>query len=400
MAALKLLAALAIFEGCSAGFIPSAEVSSALFADDSCRRDGANGCGLQALQTSISAVRNDAILAASSSSTPDILSRLVNEPQGAYLEELGPVVQAISLSYKSSPGPDGEPSKVNATISIDRQNWERLFEMDLDTAPGGIHGRVFAERSKKRAIVAYRGSCLDKTIEQCHYDICVLRALQAFGGLSNVVYDIDQTVCDKLGPERLISDFLQQADEFARSAQQKLPGFDMMLVGHSLGGLLAIVTAARQPGVLKAITFAPTPFHDALLLKFGWSEQQIEQLPHDSLVAMCDPYDCGLNTLYVSKPRKGAQTCLYFGLRPSEDCSRLPVQPYDDSKWREVLQPTGDMGQAINVLKCKGGAHAWEHYEEFVLAQDSDGRPLHLPTCSAEFSVLQSMYSTSLLQLS
>jgi len=28
-----------------------------------------------------------------------------------------------------------------------------------------------------------------------------------------------------------------------------------------MGGLMAMVTAARQPKVLKAMTFAPTPFH-------------------------------------------------------------------------------------------------------------------------------------------
>lgn len=46
-----------------------------------------------------------------------------------------------------------------------------------------------------------------------------------------------------------------------RQVQKDLPKHSLTLTGHSMGGLMAMVTAARQPKVLKAMTFAPTPFH-------------------------------------------------------------------------------------------------------------------------------------------
>jgi len=317
----------------------------------------------------------------------DALS-IVENRHGDYLTVMSAVVQAIGLSYNTSEGPDFQPSQVNATISSSAgENWERLFNFDLDPIPGGVHARVFADRANRRAIIAFRGSCLEPTVEQCRLDACFLTEIKGFGALSSVVYKTNESEC-KTYESHL--DYVEQADKFVKAVQVELPDYKLLLTGHSMGGMLAMVIAATQPRVLQAITFAPSPFHETLLAQLGWQEAQIAALPAEDLIAACDPYDCGINSLYVDQARLGATTCLYFGTIEPSACANVSVQPYAHESWKSELQADDlELSKIRANLECKASAHEWSRYEHFVLRTNSDGSPAALPTCEKTFSVVQ-----------
>ncbi|CAE7180485.1 unnamed protein product [Symbiodinium pilosum] len=158
------------------------------------------------------------------------------------------------------------------------------------------------------------------------------------------------------------------------------------MTGHSLGGLLAIVTAYRMG--LKALTFAPTPFHNVLKQELHLTDAQISSMDSEDLVATCDPFDCGINSVYVNEARRGAKTCLYVDTDEPFPCKFLPA-PYETEGWRTLLHTPGPwlLPAAFNLL-CKLSAHHWERYEEIVLAREGDDGPRNLPVCNTDYSVL------------
>lgn len=148
-----------------------------------------------------------------------------------------------------------------------------------------------------------------------------------------------------------------------------------------------MVTAVQQPTVLKALTFAPTPFHRILQQDLHLSEQQISQLNSEDLVATCDAYDCGINSIYASEARKGGKTCLYLTEEEPFPCS-LMDRPYGSPLWRQKLKIEPGL---VPELLCKEKAHEWNRYSKLILERTVDGKPKHLPVCSQDYSVLESL---------
>merc|ERR1719357_668745 len=143
-----------------------------------------------------------------------------------------------------------------------------------------------------------------------------------------------------------------------------------LLAGHSLGGALAIGTAATQPGVLQAVAFAPTAFHRILTHDLGLSEHDIKRLPRRDLLALGDPYDCLINSVYVPLARDGATTCLFEDFDPPAVCSARMLSSEMD------LMPT---------MLCKGATHNWRRYAAALLpGRKLDGRPRHSVHCGVE----------------
>lgn len=300
-----------------------------------------------------------------------LLERLSDQPPGSYFELLEPLVHAVGITYRSSSGPEFYPPLANATIP--GGSWERLPETEADSDRGGVHGRTFIDRSKKRIIIAFRGICADDGHRQCQVDKCFLQSFQAFGVLSNVAY-LTNVSCDQFTTE---FDYVHQADAYVRAVQATYPDYAVFLTGHSLGGALAIVTAAAQPGVLKAVTFAPTAFAALLNGTMGLSPAAIAALPADDLIAVCDHYDCLINAVYVHSAREGSTTCLLEGLQEPWPCE-------------ESMQVIIDPRTLKNTLMCKGSTHDWRRYEKLLLATAPGGSaPQNIPSCSTANSVYQ-----------
>lgn len=301
----------------------------------------------------------------------DLLAKLADHPPGAFLQLMAPLVQATTLSYD-------EPSLVEGVATIDADGsggpkWERAPALEKTSTRGGVHARVFVSHQTKQAIIAFRGSCEDDSNRQCQVDKCFLRSISAFGSISRFAFPTNAN-CSQFDSEL---DYVSQADMVVRAAQAKLVDYAVLLTGHSLGGGLAMVSAARQPGVLQAVTFAPTPFHAVLRQHVGLSEEEISQLPAQDLVATGFLYDLLINTAYVPNARQGATTCLYTHIQTPLVCNPSMVRPQPDSLWVTARR-----------LACKAVSHEWKGYRRLVLQLSADLTPAHLPTCSTSFSTL------------
>ncbi|CAK8986661.1 Uncharacterized protein SCF082_LOCUS648 [Durusdinium trenchii] len=324
---------------------------------------------------------------------------LSDQPPGSFLAAMEPLVFANTLVYNTTrPLYQMDVDLLDRFIAGDRE-WHRLRQFDRDPTPGGVFARVFLEPQSKTVLVAFKGVCMKSDLEQCTLDWCFLKRARAYGSVTDGLasgFGASDEVCDKYARANMLQ-FTQQADTFVRHVQKELPDHSMTLTGHSLGGLLSIVTAARQPDVLKAITFAPSPFHRILKEDLKFSDEQIDALKGKDLVATCDAFDCGINSVYVQQARLGAKTCLY--LKQEEEpspCNRLGSKPYESKHWRKALtadqsDPVASSQQTISNLMCKSDAHEWARYSKMVLQRSADGSPANLPVCSSDYSVLEGL---------
>ncbi|CAK9076080.1 Uncharacterized protein SCF082_LOCUS37188 [Durusdinium trenchii] len=191
----------------------------------------------------------------------------------------------------------------------------------------------------------------------------------------------DVKTCSKY---QALLNFTDQAMALVQDLQKAYPRDQFILTGHSLGGMLAILTAG-DPRVTRgdavALAFAPTP----------WRKVAQLQGEADGLVALCDPYDCGINSFFVPGARLAASTCLFLHQEEPKPCQGLP-EPYETSRWRDELLRARPGDPLVPLLLCKGSAHRWAHYKALLSATDSARS--NLPVCSRDFSVLQTRLST------
>jgi len=338
-----------------------------------------------ALETSsASAPALGAALAAAAAREPsrtNLLQALQDKPPGALVRLMGPVAGAITVSYEANSGPQQKPGAANDTIrpeDADGAVWERAPEFEADPPHGGVHAKVFVDRGDRRIIISFRGICVDDGFRQCQLDNCLLQSWGAFGLISPLMYR-SSAQCSDFAAEM---NYTAQADAIVRRVQDHFQSHSVLLVGHSLGGALAILTAARQPGVLQAVAVAPTAFHGVLRGELGMSEDSISQLPSDDLVAVGDPYDCLINAVFVHEARKGATTCLYEGLDEPWPCS--PEMKKDIAF---------DLMTFPAVSLCKVQTHDWPHYPSRILARGGDGLSArNVPVCSTNNSVFQASF--------
>jgi len=312
-------------------------------------------------------------------STVDILTALQDQPSGEFFGLIEPLVEAVTIGYYGVSGPEFNPAYANATIS--GSGWERFEEVETDPSQGGVHTRAFVNHQERTGILTFRGICLENEHRQCQIDKCFLQSIRAFGDYSSLLFDAG-VECSELG-EPL--DYSADADAVVRAMQAHLPGYSLMLTGHSLGGALAIVTAARQPGVLQAVTFAPTAFNGMLADLPHGSENQLAQLPSSDLIAIGDQYDCMINTVAVHQARRGSTTCLYEDV---EEPSMCEVQMKHSLSYSKLSFP--------KAMMCKVTTHQWSRYRHLILARGgSQSEPAHLPRCDTRFSTFQEPSSTS-----
>jgi len=327
----------------------------------------------------------------------DIKSALADRSSGAYFEVMDPLLEANTLVYCASAGPEFKAECVNKTIDQEHSggaSWERLYELEnSNMTTGGPHTLVFADHTNRRAIFVIRGSCLKGgEFEQCHMDSCFMLETNAFGAVSSVIYSLQGSNLLTCGHYAGKLNYVEQTEALIKRAQAHLPGYNFLATGHSMGGFLAMIVAAKQPGVLKALTFAPSPYHPYMTKDMGWSEAEIDSLNENDLIATCDPYDCGINSGFVPDARLGGTTCLFKHTLEPAPCQPLqPYQPYASDNWRQIVGPTK---QFLAIL-CKGQAHDFDRYAKVVHQRNplNTNAPAFPPTCSVDFSVLQTQAS-------
>mmetsp|Transcript_71179 Transcript_71179/g.230393 ORF Transcript_71179/g.230393 Transcript_71179/m.230393 type:complete len:395 (+) Transcript_71179:19-1203(+) len=319
----------------------------------------------------------------------DLRAALRDRPPGAYSSLIRPLAQAMSLAYNASSGPKFVPSQAQATIDCPGCGaWERLHELTTDPQEAGVHSVAFANHEAKQAILSFRGACTDNRLSQCRADLCFLLKFQTYGAASKIYFG-DQITdkCYLFSRKKL--DYLGEARFRLQLLQTRVPGYTIVLTGHSLGGFLASVTAAQFPGQVQAVSFSPSPFQKALTEALHFSDAEIDALPADDMVALCDPYDCGLMTLEVPTARKGTMTCLY----DEWDSTKVPHECYG---MKQLVQDAAlDSQEVLQSAHCALASHEPERYLALAAMTELQGRGRHapgprpfLPVCSKDYSVI------------
>lgn len=315
---------------------------------------------------------------------------LADTPAGSFLQGMEVLVKANDMVYNTTQPWYHPELDLLDTFQAGGRSWQRLRHYDRDPKPGGVFGRVFLEPNSGSVVIAFKGVCVERDHEQCIMDWCFLTKAKSYGALSNdmaAMFGASPEICQKYEGQL---NFTEQADSLVRQVQRDLPKHSLTLTGHSMGGLMAMVTAARQPKVLKAMTFSPTPFHVIMNDELKFSTEQMAALNSDDLVATCDAFDCGINSLYVDMARVGSKTCLYVKQDEPSSCQQMAAEPYQSLGWRQRLKtdPKEGLLKALPNLMCKQSAHEWWRYSKLVLRTEGDGAPANLPVCSTAYSVL------------
>jgi len=314
----------------------------------------------------------------------DVAAALADSPRGAYFALMDPIVEATLLAYNVSSGPDHVSGMDDASIRTQfsgSRAWKRRRDLELNPAYSGVHMLVFVNNTVKQAIVAFRGSC-SSLASQCRADKCYLSHAEVFGVYTPFLVGTDLSLgCDDFSESDL--DYVQQADSAVRRVQKTLPGFSLLLTGHSLGAHLAIVTAAQQPGVLKAVGLSPSPFHKVMTETMGFSDEQMDTLPVNDLVSIGAPFDIRYNTLEVPDARLGSLTCLV------ED----DTEPPECASVHDALTDGMQGAEPFTTFPCKMATHSAIRYEIVLKERGADGAaPANPLTCSTEYSTLQSLF--------
>jgi len=292
----------------------------------------------------------------------DLLGALEDNPAGSFAAVVEPAVSAITVTYQSCSGQTYDESLKDATVD----GYKRVPELEVDPEDGGVHARVFADDTAKKVIVAFRGACLSDAYPQCQMDKCFLQRLGAMGNMSSLTYSTN-TSCDAFTNS---FNYVEQAQSVVAKAQAQLKGYSMLLVGHSLGGALSIVVASQQPGTLKALTVAPTPFQYMLKKDLSLSVDEVSKFSSGDLVALGDPYDLGINAHFVPDARNGATTCVLQGAQEPPIC---------DEDFLESIPTNKTL--AIRSLQCKGMAHDWDRYRNILVQRTKEGQPFYAYQC-------------------
>lgn len=310
-----------------------------------------------------------------------------DSPPGAYFQLMRPAVAAITLTYCHRSA-DQEPCKLPQTIPANVSgggSWERLTAFEQNPLDAGVVNLVFVDRGAKRAILSFKGGCLEHEYKRCRADMCFLVREQSFGFASSFAFGSNRANnCSGFSQAQL--DYVPQARNLTKSLQEHLgPDYAILLVGHSMGGLLSMLMAMEQPETLQAFTAAPSPFHKAALDTTQLTEVAKRDLPgKENRVAIGDPFDLVPNTAMVPLAREGALSCVYddWDAVEPEPCIAKDVKKTFKDRQLSIFE-------LPLVAPCKKAAHDWDRYGKLTLMRQSGSdSPRWLPNCSTSFSTM------------
>uniref|UniRef100_A0A7S2G2V0 AB hydrolase-1 domain-containing protein n=1 Tax=Alexandrium andersonii TaxID=327968 RepID=A0A7S2G2V0_9DINO len=254
--------------------------------------------------------------------------------------------------------------------------------MDLHQDPNiGAHSFVFVNNKSKQVIMAFRGGCFDNSKKTCRGDSCFTLAHQTLGSVTNKIYGSPFFYqCSAIDREKL--HYEEQASERVKRVKEALPGYSILLVGHSLGGYLAAYTAAQFPGDVQAVAFAPLTVGRELE-NHGFAGEDLDKHATGDIITLCDPYDCTINSLAEHDARRGTVSCFY----DEWNSTQVPSSCFGMKDYASDLEMDG--AEWVALSKCVLESHLYTRYRNLTLlpSKGDASKPL-LPTCSSSLSVL------------
>lgn len=295
------------------------------------------------------------------------------------------------MAYELSNGPyRNESLPENANISCAGcGKWEALTEIHADPQIG-VHAFAFANHETKQAIMAFRGACFDPMKKSCRADACFLIKHHAYGSETTRIFgDEMQWGCPFMEKRKL--SYHKQAWDRVNLLKTAYPGYNVLLVGHSLGGFLAAYVAAQMPGEVQAITFQPLTVGRELEEREGLSPEALDAKANGDILSLCDPYDCAFRSFAERDSRRGTVSCFY----DEWDRSQVPASCYGMRDKARDMNLDADEWAALN--DCITDSHEFYRYHGIAhfSRDNSSSQPL-LPTCSSDLSVLSNKVADSM----
>ena len=242
-----------------------------------------------------------------------------------------------------------------------------VFEGFVQGSEGEVFYRRWDTESRPRRIVQIVHGYAEYGGRYAH----VARALTARGA---VVYAEDHLGHGRSEGERaLITDFEHVVDDLhmvSAIARAEHPGLPLVLIGHSMGGLLSGRFAERYPSEVAGVAFCGAVIGDWLWAREVLSGPELPHIPFDPLALSRDP---AVGAAYAADPfvyhgqyKRGLLEAEVVALDAFQrEIGRL-VMPVlllhgtDDPfvPWRRSLQAIRDMPtQDVTVHLIDGGRH-------------------------------------------
>lgn len=328
------------------------------------------------------------------------MSRIfADEPKGAYLNLVKPVLYVNYLTYpETAPERFDSSGKWKGTVIHDKWKanattlgklngqggWERLWWEDEDHHQGGTHMNAIINAATKRAIIAFRGACLDSDHEQCLTDLCMVSASRTDQG-PNVAGIFHSDAMCKVG----ITKYMEEAIRGIERVRQSV-GHDyaMIVTGHSFGGELAQLLDAHPKAAsldFTSLTLEPTPWGNMLRNVLGWTPAMLNTLNRSRRWAIYDRWDLLSVKGDMVQLRPATNLCIYDSELPKacSDCvTDVRFKNPDWSAGRALdecfLYPTNPK---LHYSLCKDAVHFLDNYaSRLLLLRDAAGDTV-LPKC-------------------
>ena len=178
-----------------------------------------------------------------------VVADLASASDAAFHEIVTPISLMVRLSYTATLGSYYNASEANATVP----GWTRVLSHTANP-PAGMRALLFVQPETRRAVVAYRGTDLNRTSESGQADACADLLLAGTAPTALPPF------CAAFSNATL--DYIPRAAEFAAAAAAAYPGFQLLLSGHSLGASLAMMVAAMHaagPTATPSLVATPLP---------------------------------------------------------------------------------------------------------------------------------------------
>jgi hypothetical protein len=301
-----------------------------------------------------------------------------------------PIAYASYLTYATTPDPPHLSSawtkKYFASTSTPGALtaggvWERIHELEHDsrndTSP---HMRVIVDHTKKRAIMAFRGACLDPHKPDCNNDMCVLQQ-----ALLTTCVD-GEALLKKHG------DYVKMAAADVKAVHKHLgDSYALIVSGHSLGGMLAMTVDSikgMEEFNYQVVALEPTPWGNVARHLEGVSKSELATWDVDRRYATYEPHDLASTSFEpMTTLRPSATVCVYEHAplpKACKDCVKATkTEAFDLISEHRALDSCyhGPIDPKLHYSKCKDAVHFINVYVTTLFELKTRDGKTEVPKC-------------------